>query len=221
MNISATKPAIGNDIVDLFDSDSLGVLQNTRFIERVFTPQEIHFIQTNSFKEKTAWAIWAAKEATFKALTRFNPGIRFSPVKFEVFPQQEMVTYEEKSYPVQSIHTSEYVASISLNAGKHPTYEYWISDFETIQKMDQISIYLKKVNSYSEESQLCHSYALWLLENKTGLSDVTIKKASASPRFAPVIHCANRPLESLTLSLSHHGRFCFVALYNKDSEKNS
>jgi len=98
-----------------------------------------------------------------------------------------------------------------MNSSIHPAYKYWISSFKNIQDMKGISTYLKKVNSYSEESRMCHSYALWLLEHEVGLSDVTIEKASASPRFAPVVHCKKRPFETFTLSLSHHGRFCFVA----------
>ncbi|MES0491368.1 MAG: 4'-phosphopantetheinyl transferase superfamily protein [Leptospirales bacterium] len=217
MNISAKKLAIGNDIVDLFDSDSLDVLQNSKFIERVFTANEIRHIQNSPQKEKTAWAMWAAKESTFKALARFNSDTLFSPIKFEVFLEREIVTYKNASYPVKNFETSEYVASVCLNSSKQMKYKQWISKFDTIQDMKELSAYRKKVNSYSEESRLCHCYALWLLENEIGLSDVTIVKTSASPRFAPVIHCENRPQPALTLSLSHHGRFCFVAVCNTEN----
>lgn len=33
------------------------------------------------------WSLWAAKEATFKAVSREHPGTVFSPVRFEVLPE--------------------------------------------------------------------------------------------------------------------------------------
>lgn len=75
---------LGNDIVDLRDSDSDAATLSARFDERVFTTRERSAISSHSDPAVHRWRHWAAKEAAYKALRRQRPEVIFSPTRFEV-----------------------------------------------------------------------------------------------------------------------------------------
>jgi phosphopantetheine--protein transferase-like protein len=70
--------SIGNDIVDLTSPDSVGKSLDRRFIARVFTPEEQERIDRSLSPDATLWMLWAAKEAAFKAVSKFKPGLSFA-----------------------------------------------------------------------------------------------------------------------------------------------
>jgi len=78
---------LGNDIVNLSIERSKLKHLDQRFLNRVFTTNEQNIIQhakSTSNKSKIFWAIWAAKEAAFKAYKKHHPKLIFSHRKFDV-----------------------------------------------------------------------------------------------------------------------------------------
>ncbi|MCC6274854.1 MAG: 4-phosphopantetheinyl transferase family protein [Leptospiraceae bacterium] len=75
---------VGNDVVDLSDPESDDILQNRKVLLRVLNPEELAMVENSPDPRKTYWAIWAAKESAFKALSSFFRNICFIPKKFRV-----------------------------------------------------------------------------------------------------------------------------------------
>ncbi len=77
---------LGNDIVDLDDSDTLDILENRPFLKRVFTDLERDRIAAAPPGEgrRIAWMFWSAKEAAYKALRAVRADLVWSPRAFVV-----------------------------------------------------------------------------------------------------------------------------------------
>jgi phosphopantetheinyl transferase (holo-ACP synthase) len=70
----STLPGVGNDIVDLKEPENLGKSGDDRFLGRVFTVEERGLIARAAAPDTLLWALWAAKEAAFKAVSGGDPG---------------------------------------------------------------------------------------------------------------------------------------------------
>ncbi|MBW2272421.1 MAG: 4-phosphopantetheinyl transferase family protein [Deltaproteobacteria bacterium] len=70
---------VGNDVVDLRDSDADPATLSARFDGRVFSPAELRSIEASAEPARQRWRLWAAKEAAYKLLRRLDPAIPFSP----------------------------------------------------------------------------------------------------------------------------------------------
>ena len=77
-------PRVGNDIVDLDLPENRGRSRDRRFVERVFTPGEQAAIERSACPDNLLWALWAAKEAAFKAVSRDDPDVCSVPRRYEV-----------------------------------------------------------------------------------------------------------------------------------------
>ena len=76
--------SVGNDIVDLKKPENMGKSRDICFIGRVFTEEERALISGSTFPDKLLWALWAAKEAAYKAVSRGNPAICSIPRRYHV-----------------------------------------------------------------------------------------------------------------------------------------
>lgn len=77
-------PPVGNDIIDLKETDNCGKSGDDRFLSRVFTTEERDRIVGTSCSDKLLWSFWAAKEAAYKAVSRDDPSIRSTPRSYSV-----------------------------------------------------------------------------------------------------------------------------------------
>lgn len=80
---------LGNDIVALDEPGVRNKSQDKRFLERVFTPLEQQWILFNPQPDRALWSLWAAKEATYKALARYHHDIIFAHSSFVVEPTRQ------------------------------------------------------------------------------------------------------------------------------------
>lgn len=80
---------LGNDIVDLRDSESDPETLHPRFDARVFAPVEREALALCEQPEILRWQLFAAKEAAYKATKKVEPHAVFSPVRFEVMLEAE------------------------------------------------------------------------------------------------------------------------------------
>jgi hypothetical protein len=76
--------SLGNDVVDLSDSEARLEGLHPRFAERVFTAAERAALEASGERFVLHWAFWAAKESAYKALARIEPATVFAPRAFEV-----------------------------------------------------------------------------------------------------------------------------------------
>lgn len=76
--------SVGNDIVDLKEPENIGKSGEDCFLGRVFTEEERALISRSTFSDKLLWALWAAKEAAYKAVSRGDPAICSIPRSYHV-----------------------------------------------------------------------------------------------------------------------------------------
>jgi hypothetical protein len=72
---------LGNDVVDLRDVDSRPESFRSRFDARVFTKEELRAISRDRNTRARRFAHWAAKEAAFKLVKQRDSGFVFSPIR--------------------------------------------------------------------------------------------------------------------------------------------
>jgi phosphopantetheine--protein transferase-like protein len=77
-------PPVGNDIVDLRASGNIGKSADGRFRGRVFTEEEQSLISGSRQPDAFLWALWASKEAAYKAVSRGNPAVCSIPRQYRV-----------------------------------------------------------------------------------------------------------------------------------------
>ena len=75
---------LGNDVVDLLDSDAAPSERTPAFDARVFGPGELARIAASPDAVRERWLTWAAKEAAYKLARKLAPGTVFVPRRFEV-----------------------------------------------------------------------------------------------------------------------------------------
>ena len=75
---------IGNDIVDLADSETRSGACHSRFDRRVFSPAELELLATTRSRVRMRWILWSAKEAAYKAARQACATTVFSPSRFVV-----------------------------------------------------------------------------------------------------------------------------------------
>ena len=95
---------LGNDVVWLADPHNVGRHADLLLVRRVLTPRERLLVQVATDPDRMLWSLWAAKEAAFKAWSRDQRGLKFSPSLFEVVPNPTLgsatVTLGNQSLPV-------------------------------------------------------------------------------------------------------------------------
>jgi hypothetical protein len=77
-------PPVGNDIVDLAAPGNPGKSGDDRFCGRVFTAVERALIAAAPRPDVLLWALWAAKEAAYKAVSRGDPLVCSIPRQYHV-----------------------------------------------------------------------------------------------------------------------------------------
>jgi 4'-phosphopantetheinyl transferase superfamily len=75
---------LGNDVVDLRDADSRPETFRPRFDARVFSAEELRAISRDQNPLARRWAHWAAKEAAFKLTKQIDSDFVFSPSRLSV-----------------------------------------------------------------------------------------------------------------------------------------
>jgi len=75
---------VGNDVVDLEDSETVSGATHPRFDERVFADEEIACLRRSGAPERLRWVLWAAKESAYKVAKKLDPRTIFAPRRFVV-----------------------------------------------------------------------------------------------------------------------------------------
>lgn len=186
---------VGDDVVDL---SVVNPPLHPRFAERVFTPDERRWIRGSW---KLLWLHWAAKEAAFKAYSRFLHKIPFSPKRYVVnLNRAEVHTPFGKAY-FQSILSNELVYVRCVTAGLKDSRRLisWIGKRET----DSNGVAARNLSTLVREMARRKISEVFSIP----LSSVSVASCNrAGWSEAPVLNIGNRRSESL-LSFSHHGRF--------------
>jgi len=207
---------IGNDIVDL--SVAAQKHADERFLNRVFTGSEQALIVSNVDKHSLLWALWAAKEAAFKAYQKQQLDYVFSPIEAEVVIQSDLALDWSAEYEGKVIIRGHYIACrwylierqsrLAIHCVAHCPAQTSLTASVKVE-------YVESCNEYKEQSQKTRQLALSLCREK-GLHNVSIDRPlldlKTYTKFGPPVLMHNGIRLPHELSLSHDGHFLAVTL---------
>jgi phosphopantetheinyl transferase (holo-ACP synthase) len=105
---------LGNDVVDLADPEAREDALHPRFDARVFGEPERALLEAASERPTLRWALWAAKEAAYKAARRLDPALPFHPLAFVV--EGDLVRHGARRFRVQVARSAGAVHAVALAA---------------------------------------------------------------------------------------------------------
>lgn len=115
---------IGNDILSLRDNSNLFSFSNSKYIQKILTEKELHFINNNHNINYSPYLFWTCKESAYKIALKAGLNKGFVPKYFEVNPLDFVesgnifrisgtVFFENNVYYFQSEISSEHVSTIA------------------------------------------------------------------------------------------------------------
>lgn len=197
-------PPVGNDVVDLKHPENRGKSKDDRFIGRVFTEQERDRIATAACPDKILWALWAAKEAAFKVISRDDRTVRSTPRKYEILLDPLEVSEARLAgraitprgeLALQIVLTDDYVHAVSA-----ATDGNFDRIFQRVDRMD-VGEDAGDASAFVRRQLLCE-IARCL---DCPLGELSIAKEPLGPG-APFVVRREQTL-AVDISLSHDGRF--------------
>lgn len=194
---------VGNDIIDLQYLE-WPPYQHIRYLERVCTPTEADAVRGSSNPARSLAAVWAAKEAAFKLLSRSYNLMHFVP--------RELVTdfalHNSKSSELCVLHhrtqtnvsifkTTQWLHAVAKSA-RCGALQWRVRE---IQKNAPHGI------TPANESVTVRQLAKELLQ-ESGVKDAALDFVGK----IPTLRNAGRLDPDKSISLSHHGRFVAAAI---------
>ncbi|MFT5443033.1 MAG: phosphopantetheinyl transferase (holo-ACP synthase) [Myxococcota bacterium] len=193
---------VGNDVVDLHDSDASAAHYRGGFDARVFTDGERQRIERAPVRAAERWRLWAAKEASYKLARQRDSKTIFSPKAFEVqtAPDTEVdverVVHAASTYLVTLDATASRIHAIAVRG-----------DNANANIVSGVAAMADGACSRNEGDAVrrlaCDEIAKQFDLPREGLE---IRKDGKLPR----LYQANKRLP-LSLSLSHHGSWLAFA----------
>ena len=197
---------IGNDIVDLGDSESRTEERHPRFDERVFDPSELHALSQAPSVEQMRWILWAAKESAYKAARRHQRETIFSPRRFVVNLDHELrgsVRVGDRYYEVQVDLDGSCIHAVVAGS---------VLCEDTIWGTRRLS------DERGDPSQQVREFAIESVARRLEVSDGDVR-VTHSGRI-PELRIRGRS-QPAALSLSHHGAYLgFACRLSADAVKS-
>ncbi len=198
---------LGNDVVDLRDPDSDSATLSLRFDSRVFTEAERSQIAQHADSDTQRWRHWAGKEAAYKALRREQPGVSFSPIRFEVdyreggagegrarYRNQPHGSSEDPTFRLQLLWDEPGALHVVALADSGPEADL-VHDFCRVSDFDSSTD--PETPSRSVRKLACLRIAKRL---DVDVTDLEVRRRGRIPE----LWICEKPAPTL-LSLSHHG----------------
>ncbi len=105
--------SVGNDVVDLGDPYLLGSERRQRYVDRICCDSERRQIAQARDPLWLLWALFAAKEAAFKAISKRRPGVIFAHSKFVVEPDLRSVRHDDLTLALRVTRCGEAIHAIA------------------------------------------------------------------------------------------------------------
>jgi phosphopantetheinyl transferase (holo-ACP synthase) len=165
-----------------------------RYYERVLAAQECRAVRRHD--ERALWTHWAAKEAAYKAMRQVHVGVIFSPRLFVLHRDRRCVDYLGAQLPVVVSIVDDAVHVVCAPHKVQSNMSVAIIRLRTSDASQQARALLRQ--SISRSLQLASSALTFDYSYQTG------------GRPIPIVQYKRRRLP-ISLSISHHGRYCATA----------
>ncbi len=193
---------VGNDVVDLHDSENRPDALHARFDARVFTSDERAVLSASASAHQLRWTFWAAKESAYKVAKKLDPAVRFLPRDFRVrwiTEGEAEVVHETGPFHVRLDRTDEWVRAVAtITAVNAPSAHRLVC--AGIERLE---------GPGADPSRTVRELACAALGSRMSVPSGQVR--IAVDRGIPVALWRNRRLP-VDLSLSHHGRFVAWAI---------
>lgn len=200
---------IGNDIIDLQYLE-WPPYQHVRYLERVCTSVEADAVRESSNPARALAEVWAAKEATFKLLSRASKRMRFVPREFvtdfatrNLRPLELRVLHHEGQASVSIFETTQWLHAVAKSPRCHELR--W-----RVREIAKSSCH--EINP-ADESAAVRQLAKELVQ-EWGMRNIVLDFVGK----IPTMRNAGRLDREKSISLSHHGRFVAAAIAWASSE---
>lgn len=196
---------IGNDVVDLHDCEP-PAYQHVAFLNRVCSRAEVQWVRSSGEPSMALAALWAAKEAAYKLISKKIAGCHFVPRQFETHFQ---------SWAPHLSDTKSVVRNAGIHCDVHITAtQRWIHAvaLETATCEVRWAVRERK-NCFMQgrpaggESEAARSLAKNLL-GECGIGDAVLEFTGRVPKVRQKLGSS----ASIGISLSHHGAFVAAAI---------
>ena len=206
---------IGNDIVDLKLPEAVGKSKDLRFINKVLNTHEQHAVYYSDFPDAMLWALWAAKESAYKAVSKSDPAVGSAPGHYPV--QLDSITTSHDAFGVvvtpkgpvmvKIEFGAEYVHCLGLFGPKDilPSIVY---DAGPICKRDINGKSISEIESAAVRYLAIKGIASYL---KMAEKDISIFRHKKNNKRMPPAVSAKGYSKPMDISLSHDGRFAAYA----------
>ena len=189
---------LGNDVVDLGDSEARDGASHPRFDARVFAPSERAALRASASGNRLRWSLWAAKEAAYKLGVKRAPGLVFSPSKFAVSLNDD--GSGSVTHPAGTAHVTFSVAGDAIHAiAREDTRGEILAEVIDAQNEPRESLAVRELARERVAQRL-----------GVALSSVRIGKRGRIPTLE-LRDASQAVARELDLSLSHHGRYLAFA----------
>jgi len=195
-------PPVGNDIVDLEAPGNHGKSGDGRFLGRVFTSEERDFIEGAARPDAILWALWAAKEAAYKAVSSGDPSICSIPHQYRVILEEGNV--EGTTAPAGKVITPEGELALRI-ALEEDRVHALAAGSEAV--LDRLCRHVEVLDGSSDPSAFIRRRLLQEIAHFLDCTadDLSVVKEPGDPG-APCVLFHGHPLAA-EVSLSHDGRF--------------
>lgn len=217
---------LGNDIVDFSTKETQKKFQDTRFLNRIYSLPEQRAILSAKNPDATLWALWAIKEAAYKACVKHTGAIYFSSDLFEVRESDLVALSQHQTFfPAYSgqVKWKEWIGKFTLVAVANNVIHVIVligakpatANLATVARLQ----YLEQDASYQEQSQAVRSLINEWVRAEGLAEDTRVirpilkgKKRLGAPR----LYSTTEDLTSYQISLSHDGHWVgFAAMRMK------
>lgn len=204
---------IGNDIVDLRFAKKESNWQRPRFLQKIFTEEEQHFIHTAADKDVAVWLLWSGKESAYKIISRLEKRRFFAPKKIvhTLFCADDFSRRSGRDLAAKVVSTRYTFSTKSIITDTHIHTIAHLDDNKKSLTSD--CFYISK-NNYQSQHQstrqhLLANYSAMTQRPKNALS---IQKDEYQ---IPYIYYKNKK-QSVIISMSHHGNYGGYAMMMND-----
>lgn len=200
------KILLGNDIIDLNDEKRDPVLRD-KFINRICTEREKESICAAD--NVTLLSFWAAKEAAYKAFSRYDASIIFSPREFIAASNLKVISYRNHDLPLEIEAGGKYIHALCYSdAMDRNRICHWVNNNGDDKANHPISpLSLSALVRLQLKSGVMSTLA------DISLADIDIRQNNIvqGKKEAPVLHRRNG--SSMIVSLSHQGNYFASCAY--------
>ena len=204
--------------MDLTDPQNMGKSRDTRFINRVFTPDEQELISHAENQDAILWALWAGKEAAYKLVKKLEPSATSIPRLYKVSLDcgKESVRFSSGSDILTGFVDTPY-GRILIKVFVTFDYVHCIGTSSTLDEMDAVFWHVDRISPDSQASPDCES-AFVRKALKLRLSahydkspeNIEIRRVNNAYGLGPPFVRINGERAAIDVSLSHDG---FLAAY--------